>query len=297
MPIIARYKNGNYAVTLYSNGTKIKQTANDYFSAEFPDSVDLKITDFCDMNCPMCHENSSVKGSHGDLSAQFLSTLERGTELAIGGGNPLSHPNLETFLMTMKRQGVICNLTVNERHFIDNADFLENLISERLIYGLGISINGCFQKTLQFAKTHKNVVLHLICGICDEEILEKLYDKNLKILFLGYKNFGRGERYHSKDVEFKIKWLKESIRHIAKRYNTVCFDNLALTQLDLKSQVPKKIFEERYMGDDGTASMYIDLVKREFAESSTSRDRYPITSDIRSMFAAVLSKHKTQTAT
>ena len=111
--LLTVYRNGNYTVKLYSDGTKVKTTKDDKFIADFPDSMDLKITDYCDMNCPMCHEKSSINGKHGNLNEEFLSTLKRGTELAIGGGNPLSHPDLIPFLTGMKEQGVICNLTVN----------------------------------------------------------------------------------------------------------------------------------------------------------------------------------------
>ena len=46
----------------------------------------------------------------------------------------------------------------------------------------------------------------------------------------------------------------------------------------------KKEWEEFYMGDDGNFTMYIDLVNQEFAKSSVSTERYPITENIRDMF-------------
>ena len=156
--LLACYKNGNYIVKLYSDGTKIKRTPNDSFIAEFPDSIDLKITDYCDMNCPMCHEKSSTNGKEGSLQESFLSTLKGGTELAIGGGNPLSHRELVPFLERMKKQGVICNLTVNEAHLEKNQALIEELISKKLIYGLGVSIKAYNQNAIEFAKKHKNTV-------------------------------------------------------------------------------------------------------------------------------------------
>ena len=41
------------------------------------------------------------------------------------------------------------------------------------------------------------------------------------------------------------------------------------------------------MGDDGFATMYVDCVKEEFARSSTSIDRYPITDNIVDMFNVI----------
>ena len=57
--LIGEYINGNYKISIYEDGTRIKETIDpndDKFIAEFPDSCDMKITNQCDMGCPMCHE-------------------------------------------------------------------------------------------------------------------------------------------------------------------------------------------------------------------------------------------------
>ena len=96
--LIHTYKNGNYFVSIFDDGSKVRYTNEDEFNAMFPESIDMKITNYCDNNCPMCHELSNKDGKHAKLDSPFLNTLVKGTELAIGGGNPLSHPELETFL-------------------------------------------------------------------------------------------------------------------------------------------------------------------------------------------------------
>ena len=91
------YKNGNYVVSLsLLDGTKIRQNNLDYFEPDTIESADVKITNKCDRNCKFCYENSSMFGKHGDiLSPSWLDKLHPYCELAIGGGNPLSHPDLE----------------------------------------------------------------------------------------------------------------------------------------------------------------------------------------------------------
>lgn len=288
--LLARYKNGNYVVRLYDDGTKIKRTFDDEFRAEFPDSVDLKITDRCDMACPMCHENSLPSGRHGDLSLPILSTFVKGTEVAVGGGDPLSHPDLDGFLERMKDLGAVCNLTVNERHFLKNPERLSDLLSRRLIRGLGISVSEFSEQTELFARTHPAAVLHLICGILDETLAQRLEGRGLKILLLGYKDFGRGKAYRSPETEKRIAWLKESIADFSDKFSIVSFDNLAIEQLELKKLLPRSLFEERYMGDDGTASMYIDLVKEQCAASSVSQTRYPLSDTVKACFDKVRKK-------
>lgn len=95
----------------------------------------------CDMCCPFCHENSLLDGKHGDiLNVEFINNLNPYTELAIGGGNPLSHPDLILFLNKLKEKNIIANMTVNQKHFIEDQELLSSIIKDELIYGLGVSL-------------------------------------------------------------------------------------------------------------------------------------------------------------
>ena len=90
--VIASYKNGNTQVTILSDGTKIREF-EETPEIEFMESIDVKITNYCDLNCPFCHEQSSVNGKHADIDKliQLLddANLPRGIELSIGGGKRL----------------------------------------------------------------------------------------------------------------------------------------------------------------------------------------------------------------
>ena len=70
-------------------------------------------------------------------------------------------------------------------------------------------------------------------------------------------------------------------------FESISFDNLALEQLDVKSLMSEKDWNQFYMGADGTSTMYIDMVKREFAKSSTSVNRYPLLNNIEDMLAEI----------
>ena len=103
MTTINKYQNGNTEVTIFSDGTKTRE----YFDTPFvdhPESIDVKITDYCDMGCSYCHESSTVSGVHGDLVKllEIIKPLPSGVELAIGGGNPLVHPGLVPFLFSLR---------------------------------------------------------------------------------------------------------------------------------------------------------------------------------------------------
>lgn len=289
-----RYTNGNYTVTIDTKtGTKIRENDLDFFRAEFPESMDIKICDKCDMGCPMCHENSTPDGKCGDiLNAKFIETLHPYTELAIGGGNPLEHPGLEAFLVKCKGLKLIPSMTVNQTHFMENKQYLKTLCDSKLIYGLGISVNKVDNDFLEALKDFPNAVLHVINGLVTIHDLTMLAGKNLKILILGYKEFRRGKDLFKKDrvaIERRKKetreWLERILRE--KWFEVVSFDNLAVNQLEVRTLIGEETWNEFYMGDDGTATMYVDMVKGEYAKSSTSTDRYPIEDNIISMFEKI----------
>ena len=63
------YRNGNVLVRICEDGTKYRYTPEGSIAApEFPESIDLKITSFCEENCPMCHEDAGLNGNHGALN-------------------------------------------------------------------------------------------------------------------------------------------------------------------------------------------------------------------------------------
>lgn len=288
------YKNGNYYVRInLADGTKIRENDLDNFRADFPESMDIKVTNSCDMGCPMCHENSIPNGAHGDImNLKFIDNLHPYTELAIGGGNPLEHPDLEAFLRKCKSLKLIPSMTINQTHFMKNIDFVKMLVSEDLIYGLGVSLTNPTPEFINQIKKFPNAVIHVIAGLIPIYKLEEISKLDLKILILGYKQFRRGENlylHESTTIDSKINELKEILPVIIKNnwFKVVSFDNLAIKQLDPRRVLSDSEWDEFYMGDDGFATMYVDCVKEEFARSSTSIDRYPITDNIVDMFNVI----------
>lgn len=274
---IAKYQNGNTTVTILSYGTKIREY-DTIPEILHPESIDVKITDYCDMGCAYCHESSTVKGQHADLNKLFkiITELPAGVELAIGGGNPLSHPHLIEFLTALKKKGIISNITVNQGHLKTYQNLLVYLIKEDLVKGIGISItNNNFNYIKPLLQITSNVVYHLIAGVNKIEVIESLVALgNCKILILGYKLFGFGVNYHTKEVDAELtRWYKGLPDIIGKC--TLSFDNLAISQLKVKRLFTHDGWAKFYMGDDFCFTMYIDAVTQQYAPTSRSKDRTP----------------------
>lgn len=276
LKILNSYTNGGYVVTIYEDGTKVRKQIS-HLPPRTPESIDLKITNYCNLShiCKWCHENSDVNGDNGNLNkiSRILKDLPAGSELAIGGGNPLAHPDLFKFLETMQERGIICNLTINQRHVNAFKSDLTSLITNDLIKGLGISKSGQKSVAWLFELTN-NIVFHVIAGInkIDEILMLP------KVLILGYKNIGRGHNYKfNNDVNINLnlkKWRREIQDYLGN--NTISFDNLALEQLHIQKHLTPELWDSIYMGEDATFTYYIDAVKQRFGQSSTSGAPYSL---------------------
>jgi hypothetical protein len=283
--LLAGYHNGGYQVQIFSDGTKVRTELDASMPPVLPEQMDLKITDWCDAGCAWCHEKSTVKGTHGDVTRtlELLKDLPPGTEVAIGGGDPLSHPEFERFVRGLRAQGLVPSVTVNGRHFDRHRAMLEMLTSEGQLFGVGISYHDRLPDW-----DYEHMVLHLIAGVNPPSVLDEA-TRRMKVLILGYKQFGRGKKLfelRTQQVQDTIaSWYRELF--IVAQNHHLSFDNLAIDQLK-----PQRVFKDpaaytrQYMGPEGQFSMYVDAVTETFALSSYSPDRFGW-SNMRDMFAHV----------
>ena len=285
--IIAKYKNGNYNVCLMDDGTKIRMNNLDNLTPSFAESIDCTITTKCNGGCPYCYLGCNENGVHADLNQPFFDTLHAGQELALNG-NDLSHPDLITFLLRMKRKGVVCNITVNQKHFIEMYHSLYAMSRLGLIHGVGVSLTDSNDPKLYYVlKDFPNVVVHVIDGLLTCQDILNMGNKGIKLLILGYKRIGRGEDYfdtHEKTIEDNIKFLHDNIKEISECFKVVSFDNLAIEHLGMKDHLSKEEWDKLYMGDEGQYTFYIDAVNHKYAVSSLSTTQYDLLDNVDDMF-------------
>lgn len=300
--LLHAYQNGNFYTAIYNDGTRIKETIDpdaDRFLPKFALNVDIKITNYCKMpegcpNCEFCHENSGPCGKHASLKSymKLWDTWEPGTEIAIGGGNALAHPDIEWFLEYLSNRGVICNLTVNQHHLPQYQYDLVKWASKGWLHGLGVSVVDpnnkkeldCVANIKAAFLTHQksnNVVFHVIAGILNESFLRFL--ANEKVLILGYKdNIGRGVTYkksHKDAIDKNIEWLAKNLKTLSQLFAVMSFDNLSLAQLDARRTLglSDAEWDLRFQGkdygdpngEDAPSTFYFDAVEGEIGRSST----------------------------
>ena len=271
------YQNGNYKVTIDDEGTKIRHSDNPI--PEWPESMDIKVTNDCDGGCAYCHEMSVPGGARFNPInfCRLVAPLPDGIELAIGGGNPLTCLNDFAELRDyVDLNGLIMNMTINAKHLhrVKPGD-LDRFTA------IGISYHPRLHEQIkkfyaEFGHKHQ-IVIHLIAGVHTLHDLGMCLGDFKKVLVLGYKKVGRGIKFNQKTIDTKIsEWERGIGEYIGWADTVLAFDNLAITQLDIRRFFSDEKWSQFYMGNDGQFSMYMDLVKMEYARSSTSSDRFPI---------------------
>jgi hypothetical protein len=283
--LIGSYRNGGYRVELYADGTKVRTELDASRPPVLPEQMDLKITDWCDAGCAWCHEQSTPKGRHGNVerTLALLADLPPGAEIAIGGGDPLSHPQFERLVRGLRERGLVPSVTVNGRHFERHREVLERLAHDRQLFGVGVSYHDRIPDW-----NYEHMVLHLIAGVNHPSVLDEA-TRRMKVLLLGYKRFGRGKKLfevRAQQVQDTLSaWYRELF--IVAQNHHLSFDNLAIEQLN-----PERLFKDpaayrrQYMGPEGEFSMYVDAVAETCALSSYSAERLPW-SNLRGMFARI----------
>lgn len=302
-----RYLNGNYLVSIsgsFNQNRKYEALRFDEdLNADFPDSIDLKITNKCSHGCKFCHESSNINGKSFDLekTKKILDTLPNNPiEIAIGGGNVLEcYDDLLELIKFCSDKNFSTRITLNVLDILnsENTEKIKKIMEIDHDASLGVSIQSLDQiellirsmkKTYVYANT---IVLHMILGIFPIEELKSLLELptdyraiGRRILILGYKQFGRGKNMSiNEDV---INQWKNTISNyiystrarsnktnlLSTNYKVIGFDNLAIEQLSLKDMLLKPEWENIYLGTDFSHSMYIDAVEETFAP--TSRTNY-----------------------
>lgn len=82
--------------------------------------LDISITNWCDMGCPICYRSSDDSGGH--MNVENYEVVMRQAQkmhvhqVALGGGNPNQHPQFTEILrLTREKYGIVPNYTTNGR--------------------------------------------------------------------------------------------------------------------------------------------------------------------------------------
>lgn len=288
-----QYVNGNYLVygntfCLYKRAFRVGED----LTSNFPDSIDLKVTNKCFWGCPFCHESSTKDGESFDIekTKNILDQLPNvPIEIAIGGGNIFEETEKVLELVSwLKNKNMQPRITINSRDIISRKGKFSTLEKELIesveVWGISIQSFSQYQDVKKFMDRSPfgcvYKVFHVISGIFPPKDLYKLYEKGNRspVLVLGYKQWGRAKDTKLPDSLQEFENVTKKII-LEERNNwdhsrfCISFDNLAIEQLHIKDCLHKEDWDRLYMGDEGSHSMYIDAVSGVYSRTSRSAER------------------------
>ncbi len=285
------YKNNNYWVVLNKNRKMRINFEGQEPIAKFPELIDLKITDYCDMGCSFCYQGSTEDGMHAslDIVKKIIDSQPYGAsiEFAIGGGEPTTHPEFPEILRKVGQSRHIANFTTKSTKWMEDDTILEAV--KKYVSGVAYSPNNA-EDAVRFVLEHDKhvgssvaIYLHIIPEIWSNEELNKLLgaveDMNrwntklrescnfgdVHITMLGYKTTGRGSSREVSKKDGLVDYIK-SFRTTQVGVDTKIVndyrDELALANID------KLLFTAK----EGEFSMYIDAVAEKAYKSSYELD-------------------------
>ena len=259
--------------------------------ADFPELVDLKISDYCDLGCTFCYQNSTRRGKHGDLQVikDVISKLSHlGTfEIAIGGGEPMQYPHLEEVIHHANKCGVTANFTTKDHVALSERGDLLHYIG-----GVALSVTTA-EDVYEVAKSLVRLTREEMSRLSFQvpvgaqtfeqfvELMEAISNYSIqRVTLLGYKMVGRGtpSKYHSFESKLGDVFFKqEPYAWDTSRYHQVpVYRNLNVgidTQLaqrapEFINKLPRQVVDKVVMYKEGLHSCYIDAVKQQIAPSS-----------------------------
>ena len=271
-PIAVRFDRNAVALFDRRNGTKLRFAIGKYEKASKPELVDIKISDFCSMNCSFCYQASTIFGQHSTPENVDFIVAElakaRVFEVAIGGGETLECPHIVETFEKFHAAGITPNFTTKFPGLVRK---LWPQIGH-LIGGFAYSAETPAQIRTT-AKLFRNgkipmakVNLHYVMGLGDrahfKEYLTAAEEVGMRVTLLGYKTSGRGKDL----IPFPYDWWIDVVDELiaAGKCPSLSIDTpLAEAYAD---QLP--VDSTHFHILEGAYSMYIDAVSMEMGASS-----------------------------
>lgn len=200
--------------------------------------ADINITNKCNLHCPHCYVNSTNNGEEM-TSDNFEILLRQCVEnnilqVAIGGGEPTTHPYFSDFLKKFRQHGIVPNITTNGKELKWKAVY--NMAKYCGAVALSIEEwgdeferrrNFPFSDFLKSIKKIRSAGINLVFQVViSKNNLNTLLDttqrllqfKPYGIIFLAYKPQGRGRKYDaplSEDDPYKTFRVLDEIFHLS----------------------------------------------------------------------------------
>lgn len=284
--LVARKDGSVWGLYNRTNGAKVRLDFGErstVYSGEvrrsrWPELVDVKVTDHCDRGCQYCYQGSTPDGKHAPLEKlESLAGLlgdNHVFEVAIGGGEPMTHPDILRILKAFRRNGVVPNLTTRDHTWLRDDKKREAIFGLVGAVGFSVENRGAVRDVLTALRyhgvQHSRYAIQCVEGVADlNGIAEQVLGAYATMVLLGYKETGRGRVWKYRETpdipdfikrarDMKVRLSVDTV--IAKKYQA------ALDEMG--------IARELYATEDGVTSAYVDTTAGGRGEVRIGRSSY-----------------------
>lgn len=268
--------------------------------ASTPELVDLKITNYCAKGCKYCYQNSNKKGKHASLEniQKIIETFKEMNvfEVALGGGEPTSHPDFQKILKLFYEADITANFTTRNSKWIKQNCEKKSFNTNFGALAFSVDDNNIEEalEVMDFNPSkfsyENKINFQIVDGTISEKNLVKLLDDYSKInsksdfTFLGFKEVGRGEL--NPEIENKLGLWKKVIKEWPdwtkqKYLPSIGIDTMLASQ-NLGWLIENNIPGIFYSTKEGIVSMYVDMVDGKCGQSSYIPDDQMTSFDLNS---------------
>lgn len=214
-----REESANYR-SIWCNGKTLRFAINPsepITELEYPEFYDIKVTGNCEGKCPYCYMNSNPENHYDNIivkTREFFSPMTEEQlpfQVALGGGEPTSHPDFSELVKVLKEEFDICpNYTTNGM-FVDE-DYSEDILSATTKYCGGVAVS-CHphlndywvRAAVLYSENKVRLNFHVI--ISDKESIDyftKIYDEwSDKVDYFVLLPYGVQGRAESKEIDWE----------------------------------------------------------------------------------------------
>jgi hypothetical protein len=279
--------------------------------SSLPELVDLKITDYCEKDCPYCYQDSSVRGQHADpMSVRDMLGCLSGLgvfEVAFGGGEPTSYPGFAGILHYCYDCGIIPNFSTGELEWLYDSAIVSSVIE--CVGGVAYSTNY-YNEVAPFVELavskgipkNKLSVQHLVHDVTYlSSMIEACSDNGIVLTLLGAKRAGRGVAYFT-DWDRIIEAEDGVCGHLLSIYNgqshTSCTLSIDTVLAETLQPELDRINIPRYLysTQEGDFSMAIDAVSGIMGPSSYCSEEELVALDMHPYAASTTPTEQIQNA-
>lgn len=248
-----------------------------------------------------CYQGSTKEGKHADWEQvkKYVKALgSQGLlELAIGGGEPTSHPNFADLLDLCRSHGIIANFTTRSMEWFKDKKIVD-LVNDnvgRFAYSIdsaqqmfkiatllkeaGINTGSDNGWNYKPSRLSFQYVMGVGTSIQFRDILAAAGIIGCDLTLLGFKTTGRGGSYDKKNDNY---WLDMIRKHKETYYGARIGIDTALAQQYEKELLEDPKLKTLITTKEGSFSMYIDAVTNRVGPSSYCEENEYISIDFKS---------------